>query len=368
MKQLFIALFLIIGSSCLHAQALRLPSFTNLKCRAGRTIGVTQVDIQWNAPGVKGREGRIWGTDLAYFGTRVLGFGSKTQSPWRAGADEATTISFSTDVTVNGSKLKAGKYALFMELSPDSTVLVFNSNVNEWGSYFYDRSLDVLRVTARQQKDISPSRERLEFTFANQTENSVEIALEWEHWRIPFVVNVDLRETVLAHIRSEMSGALGFDPPSLQAAAAWCLTNNVNHSQALDWITSATDPALGGVRTFAALSTRSGILKALGNTKEADTNMAEALENANAMELHQYGRQLLAAGKTAEALAVFEKNHTKNKGVWPTNVGLMRGYSAAGDLKKALQYARLALVQAPDELNRKNLETAIKTLESGKPL
>jgi hypothetical protein len=66
-------------------------------------------------------------------GLRALGFGSNVPSPWRAGADEATTMTFSTDVTINGKKLPAGKYAFFIEVQADSSVLIFNKNTREWG-------------------------------------------------------------------------------------------------------------------------------------------------------------------------------------------------------------------------------------------
>lgn len=352
----------------LFTQALRLPGATNHACLAGRTIGVTDIHIKWNAPGVKGREGSIWGSDIAYFGTSVLGFGSDVESPWRAGADESTTINISTESTINGKKLAAGKYGFFVEIYLDSCILIFNSNAEGWGSYFYDKSKDVLRVVTRQQKDVKPSKERLEYTFNNQTGKSVEVALEWESWRIPFVIETDLAVTTLANIQAQMSGALGFDPPSLQAAANWCLTNNMNYEQALRWITSATDPNLGGVNNFNALSVRSGLLNKIGKKEEAEKFMQQAVENASSIELHQYGRQLLSQKKVAEAMAVFEKNYTKSKGAWPSNVGMMRGFSANGNIKKALEHARLALSQAPDDVNRKNLEASIKTLESGKTL
>ena len=64
----------------------------------------------------------------------------------------------------------------------------------------------------------------------------------------------------------------------------------------------------------------------------------------------------------------FFKNYNKQKGAWPTNAGMMRIYSAMGDYKKTLQYAKAALPQSPDEQTRKFLETAVKTLEEGKPL
>lgn len=366
---LFLALSTCIFTHVAMAQLLRLPEGgVNFKSKAGRRVGVTDIEINWNAPGVKGREGKIWGTNVAPYGFTVLGFGSNVASPWRAGANESTTMYFSTDVTINGRHLAAGTYGFFIALYEDSCTLIFNKNTAGWGSYFYDSQQDVLRVGAIQQRNMSVSKERLEYTFDKQTTESVEIALEWEKWRIPFTVKVDLTQTTLASVQKQMSGAMGFDPPSLQAAAAWCLQNDVNYEQALNWINSAVDPNLGGVNTFSALSVKAGLLNKLNRKEEADKVMATALSNATALEMHGYGRQLLAENKVKEAMDIFKKNFEKNKGVWPTHVGLMRGYSAMGDIKKALEEAKLALPQAPDDVNKRSLEQAIQKLSEGKAL
>lgn len=351
-----------------HAQALRVPQGTNYPSSVGRRLGVTDIEIKYNSPGVKGREGKIWGTDIAPYGFTVLGYGSNVQSPWRAGADECTTISFSTDVKINGKTLAAGKYALFMAVYADSCTLIFNKNTDAWGSYFYRADLDVLRVKTLQQKNQPNLQERLIYSFTNQAAESVEIALEWERWKIPFKVEVDLKNTTLADIRRQMSGAIGFDPASLEFAASWCLTNDINYDEALNWINSATDPNLGGVNGFRSLSTKSKLLEKLGKTSEATKVWNEAIDKASATELHGYGRQLLAQKKTKEAMAIFESNYKKNNGAWPTNAGMMRGLSAMGDLKKALEHAKMALTQAPDETNKKFIESAIKQLEAGQPL
>ncbi|HRG78840.1 MAG TPA: DUF2911 domain-containing protein [Cyclobacteriaceae bacterium] len=364
-----LAILLAMMFNISFAQLLQLPDGgVNLKSMTGRRVGVTDIEIHWNAPGVKGREGNIWGTSIAPYGFTVLGYGSNVASPWRAGANESTTISFSTDVTINGKPLAAGAYGFFIALYPDSCTLIFNRNAAGWGSYFYRSDMDVLRVTTRQQKDLKESKERLDYTFSNQTDRTVEVALEWEKWRIPFKVEVDLLNTTLASIQSQLSGAMGFDPPGLEAAAAWCLQNNVNYEEALGWINVVVDPNMGRVNTFHALSTKAGLLAKLNKRNESDKIMQAALENASALEMHSYGRQLLAEKRVKEAMVVFEKNHKKYKGAWPTNGGMMRGYSAMGDFKKALEYAKLALAQAPNEENKKFLEQAIKTLESGKPL
>ncbi|MFM9839072.1 MAG: DUF2911 domain-containing protein [Cyclobacteriaceae bacterium] len=351
------------------AQMLQLPDGgVNLKRKTGTRIGVTDIEINWNAPGVKGREGTIWGTNIAPYGFTVLGFGSSVASPWRAGANESTTISFSTDVIINGKQLAAGKYGFFIALYADSCTLIFNKNTAGWGSYFYNSEMDVLRVSTRQQKEMKESKERLDYTFSNQTDRAVEVALEWERWRIPFKVDTDLTNTTLVSIRSQLSGVMGFDPPSLEAAAAWCLSNNVNYEQALAWINVVVDPNFGRINTFSALSTKAGLLIKLNKKEEGEQIMQTALVNATTMEMHMYGRQLLNEKRVKEAMAIFKKNYEKNKGAWPTNGGLMRGYSAMGDLKKALEYAKVALAQAPNEETKRMIEQAVKTLESGKAL
>lgn len=366
-KIIAVILFIVITLTA-EAQMIRLPDGgVNHKSKAGRRVGVTDIEINWNAPGVKGREGNIWGTPVAPFGFTVLGYGSEVSSPWRAGANESTTISFSTDVTINGKHLAAGTYGFFIALYPDSCTLILNKNTAGWGSYFYRSELDMMRVGTKQQKERTMT-EWLDYTFSNQTDRSLEVALEWEHWRIPFKVEVDLMATTLTSIRTQLSGAMGFDPPSLETAARWCLQNDINLEEALHWINVVVDPNLGRVNTFQTLSTKAGLLGKLNRKEEAEKIMQAALENATAFEMHQYGRQLLTEKRVKEAMAVFEKNHSKYKGAWPTNTGMMRGYSAMGDLKKALVYAKLALAQAPNEENRKVIEQAIKTLEAGKPL
>ena len=115
----------------------------------------------------------------------------------------------------------------------------------------------------------------------------------------------------------------------------------------------------------------------LADAQEANGKSAEAAKSreaamndpsATVFDLHGYGRQLIAKGKKEEALKVFQLNAKRNPNAWPTNGGLARGYSASGNYPEALKYAKLALAQAPDEGNRKNLENMIKKLEAGQDI
>ncbi len=357
---------LLVTGLALHAQVMNsLPaSGGNLKSSVSQRIGITDMAITWDAPAVKGREGKIWGTNIAHYGFQNLGFGTAKESPWRAGANENTTFSFSTEVTVEGKPLAAGKYGFFIAVYADSCTLIFSKNSTAWGSYFYNPAEDALRVTVRQQKDQPQSRERLAFEFSDQTENSTVIALAWERWRIPFRVAVDLNKTVVEGLRKEMQNSPGFYEQNLNGAASWCLQHNINLDEALSW----SDIAIGMAPTFTNYQLKSRILEKLNRSAEAEKVLATALDKAGVQELHQYGRQLVTDKKPAKAMEVFQLNYKKNGDTWPVHVGLMRGYSATGDLKKALEHAQIAVKQAPDDMNRKNLEGYVKTLSEGKAL
>lgn len=366
MKQLQLTALLLLCAFAVQSQVMNsLPaSGGNLKSSASQRIGITDIEIHWDAPAVKGREGKIWGTTVAHYGFQNLGFGTAKESPWRAGANENTTVAFGTDVTVEGKPLAAGKYGFFIAVYPDSCTLIFSKNSTAWGSYFYNPKEDALRVTVRQQKDMPQSRERLAYEFSDQTENSTVIALVWERWRIPFRVAVDLNKTVVEGLRKEMQNSPGFYEQNLNGAANWCLQNNTNLEEALTW----ADNAVNMAPTFTNYQLKSRILDKLDRSAEAEKVLTTALDKASVQELHQYGRQLIADKKTAKALEVFQLNYKKNGDTWPTHVGLMRGYSANGDLKKALEHAQIAAKQAPDDLNRKNMEGYVKTLSEGKAL
>src|SRR5687768_12223929 len=86
----------------LRAQNLTTPpDGGNKKASVTERIGITDVVIYYDRPSVKGREGKIWG-ELVHKGYQDLGFGTSKAAPWRAGANENTTMSFSTDVLVEG--------------------------------------------------------------------------------------------------------------------------------------------------------------------------------------------------------------------------------------------------------------------------
>lgn len=340
-----------------------LPSGGNKKAMVGEQIGLTKVVINYDRPGVKGREGKIWG-QLVHAGYIDQGFGNSKMAPWRAGSNENTTMEFSTDVKIEGKDLPAGKYGFFIAYDPNECTLIFSKNSTSWGSYYYNDKEDALRVKVKPVA-LDKSVEWLKYEFSNETENSATIALMWEKLMIPFKVEVDYIKAQLASFRNELRTEKGFIWQSWEQAANWCLQRNVNLDEALLWADSASSRTFGGDKSFQAASTKAQILEKLGKKDEASAIMKNALPNASMNEIHGYGRSLLTQKKPKEALEVFKMNFQKNPNQMTTLVGLVRGYSANGDYKTALDYANKAMA-VTDTQNKSNIQTMIDKLKAGK--
>ena len=340
------------------------PSGGNKKATVSERIGLTDVTIHYDRPAVKGREGKIWG-QLVHTGFTDQGFGSSKAAPWRAGANENTTIEFNNAVKIEGQSLPAGKYGFFIAYDPTEPTLIFSKNSSSWGSYYYDEKEDALRVKVKSQAT-DKSTEWLKYEFLNQTEDAATIALSWEKVMIPFRIETDYVNDQLASFRNELRTEKGFIWQSWQQAAAWSLQRNVNLPQALQWADSATSPGFGGDKSFGAWSTKAQILDKLGRGAEAADIMKKSMAFASMNDIHQYGRRLLQQKKNKEALDVFKTNYDKNPNQFTTLIGLTRGYSANGDYKTALKYAQQAMPLAPDSNNKSSVQTMIDKLKEGK--
>lgn len=366
-KKLFLALTASFLFTFSYAQILHtIADGGNKKATVTERIGITDVTLHYDRPAVKGREGKIWG-QLVPYGFTDLGFGTSKAAPWRAGANESTTISFSTDVLVEGKALPAGTYGLFVAMGPGDATFIFSKNFTSWGSYFYDDKEDALRVKVNTVA-LAESVERLKYEFMDEKENSATIALIWEKLKIPFKVEVDYVNTQLQSYRNELKNEKGFRHEAWLEAVNFCIQRNTNLQEALQWSNYSIAGPFIGQKNFATLSTKAKLLNKMGRLTEAELIMKEAMPMATMQELHNYGRQLLNEKKPVQALEAFKLNAQKNPNVFTTNMGLMGGYSANGDFKNALKYAKAAQPQATDKVNKDALEGFIKTLTEGKDI
>jgi hypothetical protein len=136
-------------------------------------IGTTDITVKYSSPAVKGR--KVWG-ELVPYG-----------QVWRTGANEATTITFSNDVTVEGQKLTAGTYSLFTVPGDTEWTIVFNKTVKQWGAFKYDQAQDALRVKVKPVA-AKAMNERMKIDVQPKGKGAGVVTIMWENVAVPFNV------------------------------------------------------------------------------------------------------------------------------------------------------------------------------------
>lgn len=337
-----------------QAQNITTPRTPSPAATTSQTIGISTVTVNYSRPSVKGRQ--VWG-NLVPYGWNVQGFGLGNEAPWRAGANENTTIRFSHDATVQGQIVPAGTYGLFFVVNPDNTgEVILSKDYRSWGSFFYNPKQDQLRATIQIRE--TPVTEMLTYDFINTSKTAAELVLNWEKKQLPVKIEFDVDNIVMANATEELKGPVGFTWQGFSSAANYALQNKVNTEQALRWI----EQAIAQNRNFNTLNIKSGLLKHAGKTEEADKLTTEAIAIATENELNNYGYTLLNQGEQDKAISIFQLNtqrHPKSANAWDS---LGEGYAIKGDKKNAITNFKKALSLNPPANVKANSEKYLKQL------
>jgi tetratricopeptide (TPR) repeat protein len=355
-KKLQLAMVMFCFATLALAQIPQPPSGDNQKSEVTQWIGLVKVTIAYSSPDVHGpngedRTGKIWG-GVVHYGFIDQGFGTSKAAPWRAGANENTTITFSHDVKIGDKNVKAGTYGLFLDVEKDGPWnWILSKDISSWGSYFYNPESDVVRVAATPAE--SEYTEWLTYSFGDRQRNSATAYLQWEKKRVGFKIDVpNVNELYVDAMREKMRGTTaGFQHETYINAASFCAQNKVALEQGLQWADFAINDNFVGREDFTSLSTKAQILMAMDRNADAEVVMDKAIKHptASVTAVHQYARTLLNAGKKEKALEVFKYNykaHPEDK--FTPNVGLARGYTALGDKKNAIKHWEEAIKNLPE--------------------
>ncbi len=226
MKKRTITLIALLVTVAAFAQAPQQPQVRyprpSQKASVMQTIGTTDMTITYSRPGVKGRQ--IWGALVPY------------DKVWRTGANEATTISFSDDVTINGQPLPMGTYSLATIPGRDSWTVIFNKVADQWGAFSYDATKDALRVTAKPEKGAFT--EWMTFEVPQVSWDKTTVALRWENLVVPFTVESGSTARTLAAAKTVVGSAAANDwRTPLRAASFAFETGNLTDAQT--WLDQA---------------------------------------------------------------------------------------------------------------------------------
>jgi hypothetical protein len=248
-------------------------------------VGFTDIEIDYSRPGVKGR--KIFGSLLPY------------GEVWRTGANASTKVTFSTPVTVEGTELPAGSYALFSIPGRGEWTVIFNRVVGEWGAYSYKAENDALRVKVKPVS-LSQAVETFTIDINDIRTESATLNLAWEKTRVPVKLGVDVIKPVLAQIDEIMASGATVPPRAYYQAAMFYHDHGLDLNKAKTWVEEATK---GDSAPFFMLHGKAKILGKLGDkagaTAAARQSIAAAEKQggAAAAEYKRLNETLLASLK-----------------------------------------------------------------------
>ena len=222
MKRLYYylaAILIVCASQNSYAQMLKVPQLSSTQT-IEQELGLGKITLTYSRPNLRGR--KIFGNLIPY-GT-----------VWRTGANAATLIKFTDDVTIEGNKVPAGEYGLFSIPDKDGWTIILNKTAHQWGAYTYKQSDDFLRFKVKNVSLANPL-ETLTIQFNNVDQTKCELELKWENVSFSFHISTDVDSKVMANIDDVMNK----DKRPYFEAAMYYYENNKDMAKALEWIRTA---------------------------------------------------------------------------------------------------------------------------------
>jgi tetratricopeptide (TPR) repeat protein len=228
-------------------------------------LGLTEIKIDYHRPAVKGRA--IWGQLVPY------------GKVWRTGANDATTISFSTAVRVAGKEVPAGTYALFAVPDPDRFTFILNKTSRQWGAYFYKAEEDQLRFAVKPEP--AAHKEWLEYQLDLKDRTTAIAALHWEKLRVSFPIEAEVDRIYREHLSAELAKA-DQAPTSKDSWSTYFLAAKywINQGGDLGQAGALLDKAGRIDKNFWYYEWRARLLQKQGKVKEALPLLSQAKQLA----------------------------------------------------------------------------------------
>jgi predicted negative regulator of RcsB-dependent stress response len=341
----FLITAVLFATATAHAQvALKTPE-QSPAASVSQTLGLTEITVAYHRPAVGGRP--IWGKLVPY------------GEPWRVGANENTTITFSTDVKVGGKPLKAGTYGLHALPTAKDWTIMFSTMSVAWGSFTYDQKEDAARVTVTP-RTAATSVERLAYRFDEPTDTKTTLVLAWEKLEVPITIEVETPKIAMASIRQQLRGPAGFSWEGYAQAATYWLKNGGPLDEALKLV----DRSIQMNENYQNLTLRASIVEKQGNAKAAAELRAKAQTLATETDLAQAGFQLLRGEKKVdEALKLFQSTVARFPESVLAQAGLGESLAAKGDKAGATAAYTRALALSKDPAQKKRIEARMAKLK-----
>jgi hypothetical protein len=237
-------------------------------------VGLTDVSIEYSRPSIKGR--KIFG-ELVPYG-----------EVWRTGANAATILTFSTDVSIEGNSVKAGSYALYTIPAKNEWTIIFSKNTKLWGAVGYNAEEDILRFKVKPKKT-GQKYETMEISFVDMSDTGATISVKWENTGVEFRIETEVDSIVMDQIK-ELVIDQNLDNPGLYYQAAnYYFTTGKDLDTALEWINKSveSDPKYWTMHLKAKIELEKGMKKEALYSATQSIEMAREAKNIDYVGLNE---------------------------------------------------------------------------------
>jgi len=272
MKKILLLVCVALVSFTMEAQ-IETPApspFSKLE----QTVGLTDVTIEYSRPSMRGRT--IFGGLEAY------------DELWRTGANKNTTITFSTDATIDGQELKAGSYAIFTIPGKSTWEVIFYSDTNNWGT---PRKWDDSKVAAKTTVEVFSipiDIETFTITIDDLSNDSATLGMMWEKSYVGVKFEVPTDVAVNKNIERVLNGPGAGD---YYAAAVYYSSTGKDINKAKEWMDKAMSmnekPAFWQLRQYSLIQAKAGDKKAAIATAKKSLAAAEEAGNADYVKMNK---------------------------------------------------------------------------------
>jgi hypothetical protein len=266
---------ILASASTIFAQSAEAPKVTfpaaSPKSTLQQRVGLTDIEVVYYRPGVKGRQ--IFGGLEAY------------GKVWRTGANNATKLTFSTPVKLNGTDIPAGTYELFTIPGETEWTVIIHKDSSEWGAYTYDQKNDVARFKATPVK-LTEAVETFTIDVNDIRNDSATLNLRWERTRVPVKLQVDIVSTIVPQIEAALASPATKPAGFYFGAAQFYFDQGLDLTKAKAFINEAT---AGDKPAFYMVHLKAKILAKLGEKDAAIAAAKQSSELAVAVEGPQSG-------------------------------------------------------------------------------
>ena len=139
---------------------------------ARATVQGSRLEVDYSRPA---RRGRVVFGDVVPYGAM-----------WRAGADAATQLTLDRDIVVQGQRIPAGRYSVWIVPRQEGDTLLLNAQTGQWGTQ-HDASQDRFRLAAGAGTARDQALERFGIRIEATPAGGV-LHFEWDTDRLRFAV------------------------------------------------------------------------------------------------------------------------------------------------------------------------------------